>query len=55
MLLDLATPVASPARVALVSMTAEEYPGYETHLNAAYAQEMFEAGAFTLDTYYHAP
>jgi ribosomal protein S18 acetylase RimI-like enzyme len=47
MLLDLATPVAPPARVALVPMTAEEYVGYETHLNAAYAQEMFEAGAFT--------
>jgi ribosomal protein S18 acetylase RimI-like enzyme len=47
MLLDLAAPVAPPARVVLVPMTAEEYVGYEEYLNAAYAQEMFEAGAFT--------
>jgi ribosomal protein S18 acetylase RimI-like enzyme len=47
MLLDLAAPVSPPARVELVPMTAEEYDGYEEYLNAAYAEEMFEAGAFT--------
>lgn len=47
MLLDLGAPVSPPARVALVPMTAEEYDDYVEHLNAAYAQEMLEAGAFT--------
>ena len=47
MLLDLDTPVAPPPRVALAPMTAAEYDGYEKHLNAAYAQEMVEAGAFS--------
>lgn len=38
-------PVAPPARVVLLPMTAAAYESYEVHLNAAYAQELFEAGA----------
>ena len=47
MLLDLGAPVSAPARVTLVPMTTEEYGGYVEYLNAAYAEEMLEAGAFT--------
>jgi len=46
MLLDLADPVPTPARVRLVPMSAADYGAYEQHLNSAYAQEMLEAGAY---------
>jgi GNAT superfamily N-acetyltransferase len=47
MLLDLSAPVPTPVRVRLVPMTVADYGGYAQHLNAAYAQEMLEAGAYS--------
>ena len=46
MLLDLNAPVPTPDRVLLVPMSVADYGEYELHLNAAYAQEMLEAGAY---------
>ena len=47
MRLDLSLPVSAPARVHLRSMPADEFAGYREHLVEEYAQEMFDAGAFT--------
>ena len=47
MRLDLSLPVSVPARVHLRPMPADEFAGYRDHLVTEYAQEMFDAGAFT--------
>jgi len=47
MRLDLSLPVSAPARVHLLPMPADEFSEYRDHLVAEYAQEMFDAGAYT--------